>query len=138
METSYLWVNLLLGLFLSGFCLRSSVAFPSQHVSSQLSQGLEAPVQLNTVRLSCHPDTLEVVIEADMFGVGAPVDSSELHLGVERSQFCTATASSRDEYSIIVGLADCGTKHWVMVYLFTADQAFYTLVVAVNVYFIHR
>ncbi|TKS91862.1 Zona pellucida sperm-binding protein 3 [Collichthys lucidus] len=48
-----------------------------------------------------------------MFGVGAPVNADELRLGVEHSDFCRATWSSGDEYRIIAGLLDCGTKHWM-------------------------
>lgn len=70
---------------------------------------------MNTVRVACHPDSLEVIIKADIFGIGAPVRADELHLGVEHSDFCRAAASSGDEYRIIVGLVDCGTRHWVMV-----------------------
>lgn len=70
---------------------------------------------VSTVRLTCHPDSLEIIIEADMFGVGAPVHGDELRLGVEHNDFCRAAASSGDEYRIIAGLVDCGTKHWVTV-----------------------
>ncbi|KAK5936195.1 hypothetical protein CgunFtcFv8_027678 [Champsocephalus gunnari] len=57
-----------------------------------------------------------------MFAVGAPVDGDELRLGVEtNNQYCRATASSADEYSISVGLVECGTRHWV-----TEDSLIYT------------
>ncbi|CAF93676.1 unnamed protein product [Tetraodon nigroviridis] len=51
-----------------------------------------------------------------MFEIGAPVYSDELRLGVEQRDHCRAHASSEggeEEYTILVGLADCGTKHWV-------------------------
>ncbi|KAK5927333.1 hypothetical protein CgunFtcFv8_012498 [Champsocephalus gunnari] len=57
-----------------------------------------------------------------MFAVGAPVDGDEIRLGVEtNNQYCRATASSADEYSISVGLVECGTRHWV-----TEDSLIYT------------
>eukprot|EP00064_Thunnus_orientalis_P014963 superscaffoldBa00002691_g15011 len=56
-----------------------------------------------------------------MFEVGAPVNGDELRLGVEYNEFCRATASSGDEYRIVVGLLDCGTKHWM-----TDDSLVYT------------
>lgn len=127
MEALYFWVNLLVGL-----CVRSSFAFPpkdyTQHVSFQSpritgSSKQKAPAeereQVNTVRVTCHPDSLEIVIKADLFGVGAPVNSDELRLGVEHNDYCRATASSGEEYRITVGLVDCGTKHWVNVLQFT-------------------
>ncbi|XP_051243394.1 zona pellucida sperm-binding protein 3-like isoform X1 [Dicentrarchus labrax] len=130
-----LCVNLLVGLLLSGLCVRSSFAFPPEHYRQQFQRPQvskhTAPEQpkgpaeerelLNTVRLTCYPDSLEIVIEADMFGVGAPVDSADLRLGVEHNDFCRATVSSEDEYRIIVGLMDCGTKHWM-----TEDSLVYT------------
>ncbi|GLD66741.1 zona pellucida sperm-binding protein 3-like protein [Lates japonicus] len=139
METLFLGVNLLIGLFLSGLCIRSSLAFPPAHHTQhalfhrpQLTQSHnskhtahkvpgEEREQVNTVRVTCHPDSLEIVIKADLFRVGAPVNSEELRLGVEHNDFCRATASSGDEYRIVVGLADCGTKHWM-----TEDSLVYT------------
>uniref|UniRef100_A0A671X1M1 Zona pellucida sperm-binding protein 3 n=1 Tax=Sparus aurata TaxID=8175 RepID=A0A671X1M1_SPAAU len=128
METLFFWANLLIGLG-----VRSAFAFPPKHYTQHaLLQGPQISIeqqkapadereQVNTVRVTCHPDSLEVVIKADMFGVGAPVNSDELRLGVEHSDYCRATASSGDEYAIIVGLMDCGTKHWM-----TEDSLVYT------------
>uniref|UniRef100_A0A665VBM5 Zona pellucida sperm-binding protein 3 n=1 Tax=Echeneis naucrates TaxID=173247 RepID=A0A665VBM5_ECHNA len=138
MATLVFRVNLLVGLFLSGICVWASSAFPSaqklQHVafkrpqlsqvqSSQKSQQLpdEPREQVNTVMVTCHPDSMEIVIKADMFEIGAPVDMDDLRLGVEPSGFCKPTASSGDEYRIMVGLVDCGTKHWM-----TDDSLVYT------------
>lgn len=124
---------LVFALLWSGACVLSSLAFPPpQHVgqnailqkvllnrrySSKAEQQKTQSVkreQVNTVRVTCHPDSLEIVIKADMFGVGAPVNSDELRLGVEENNFCKATVTSGEEYAIVVGLTDCGTKHWVM------------------------
>lgn len=126
MELLYFTVYLLVGLFLSGFCVQSSIVLPPPHAflpraQRPWSHGLAhtaLPQQkerqhVNTVGVTCHPDSLEVVIKADMFAVGSPVNSDELRLGVEDSYYCRAAPSSEDEYKISVGLADCGTKHWV-------------------------
>lgn len=69
--------------------------------------------RVKTVRVSCHPSSLEVTVKADMFEIGAPVYVDELRLGADQHDDCRAWASSGDEYTILVGLADCGTKHWV-------------------------
>ncbi|KAF0032613.1 zona pellucida sperm-binding protein 3 [Scophthalmus maximus] len=121
-------------LLLSGVCVHSSFAFPparyAQHALSQRPQhGVpgqqkapgEEREQVNTVRVTCHPDSLEVTVEADLFGIGAPVKSEELRLGVEHNVYCSAAASSADQYKILVGLTDCGTKHWM-----TDDDLVYT------------
>lgn len=73
----------------------------------------EVAERLKTVRVLCHPDMLEVIILADMFGIGAPVKPFELQLGVDDHDYCKATEYSADEYRIVVGLTDCGTKHLV-------------------------
>uniref|UniRef100_A0A7N6BEV0 Zona pellucida sperm-binding protein 3 n=1 Tax=Anabas testudineus TaxID=64144 RepID=A0A7N6BEV0_ANATE len=143
METLFLWLHLFGGLLLSGICVQSSFAFPSTHhhrryalyQTPQLtqSQGLQHTLhreqkgeaeereKVHTVRVTCHPDSMEIFIKADMFGVGAPVDSDDLRLGVEDDDHCRATASLEDEYRIAVGLVDCGTKHWM-----TEDSLVYT------------
>ncbi|XP_034053870.1 zona pellucida sperm-binding protein 3-like [Gymnodraco acuticeps] len=125
MEAFHFQVILLVGL-----CVSSSFAFPPTQDASfqslantgrselgqqqQQKSPAEEPQQVNTVRVTCHPDSLEIVIKADMFAVGAPVDGDELRLGVEtNNQYCRATASSANEYSISVGLVECGTRHWV-------------------------
>ncbi|XP_075936960.1 zona pellucida sperm-binding protein 3-like [Anarhichas minor] len=133
MKTLCFWVSLLVGI-----CFRSSFAFPfkdstrhglferpqttgsSQHTPQQKAPA-EDREQVNTVQLTCHPDSLEIIIKADLFGVGAPVNSDELRLGVEHDDYCRATTSSGDEYRILVGLVDCGTKHWM-----TEDALVYT------------
>ncbi|XP_059204978.1 zona pellucida sperm-binding protein 3-like isoform X2 [Centropristis striata] len=127
MELLYFCLTLLVG---------SSFAFPptdySQHALPQRPQAAlsskhqqEAPAeekeQVNTVRVTCHPDSLQVVIKADMFAVGAPVSGDDLRLGVEHNDYCRAAASSGDEFTILVGLVDCGTKHWM-----TEDSLVYT------------
>ncbi|XP_067426687.1 zona pellucida sperm-binding protein 3-like [Thunnus thynnus] len=142
MEPLFFEVNLLVVLFLSGICVRSSLAFPPEHFTQHASfqkpqltgsQSSKHTAQqhlkvlagerekVNTVSVTCHPDLLEIVIKADMFEVGAPVNGDELRLGVEYNEFCRATASSGDEYRIVVGLLDCGTKHWM-----TDDSLVYT------------
>ncbi|XP_055008296.1 zona pellucida sperm-binding protein 3-like isoform X2 [Boleophthalmus pectinirostris] len=69
--------------------------------------------QIKSVTVSCHPDSLEIVIQADLFGVGASVKGSDLRLGVDNDERCKPVLSSNDEYRITAGLLDCGTKHWM-------------------------
>ena len=91
----------------------------SEHQHHQQSvlppeQGEEEGV-VNTVSVKCYPGFMEITVKADLFAVGAPVASSELHVGPQSSGPCSAVASSAkpDEYTITVGLSDCGTRHWV-------------------------
>ncbi|XP_029997297.1 zona pellucida sperm-binding protein 3-like [Sphaeramia orbicularis] len=133
MEPLFLWFSLLAGLLWSEISVTPSFARHLEatgyrpHVQTQLS-GLYGPKhtvhgqqnvpveereQVNTVRVTCHPDSLDIVIKADLFGVGAPVNAGDLRLGVEDKDNCRATASSPDEFRILVGLLDCGHKHWM-------------------------
>ncbi|XP_068434483.1 zona pellucida sperm-binding protein 3-like [Clinocottus analis] len=130
MKTLCFSVHLLVGL-----CFRSYLTYPTQdytqHASIPLTESsqhtrqekvaAEEQEQVNTVRVTCHPDSLEIIIKADLFEVGAPVNGDELRLGVEHNDYCRATMSSEDEYRILVGLVDCGTKHWM-----TEDTLVYT------------
>ncbi|XP_068605905.1 zona pellucida sperm-binding protein 3-like [Brachionichthys hirsutus] len=130
MDARRSWVNLLL---LFGVCVGSSFAFPPRYYTQHaflkrpqvpkrtLNAPAEAPEQMNAVHVSCNPHSMEIAIKADLFGVGAPVDGDELNLGVELSDVCRATASSADEYKIVAGLVDCGTRHWM-----TKDSLVYT------------
>ncbi|KAK7940273.1 hypothetical protein WMY93_003599 [Mugilogobius chulae] len=86
--------------------------FPQLAGQGQLQTVDERP-HINSVSVSCHPDSLEVVIQADLFGVGASVQSSDLRLGVDHNERCKAVLSSNHEYRITAGLLDCGTKHWM-------------------------
>uniref|UniRef100_A0A672GT98 Zona pellucida sperm-binding protein 3 n=1 Tax=Salarias fasciatus TaxID=181472 RepID=A0A672GT98_SALFA len=125
MEMVLFWANILLGLLLSGICVRQSLALPphhSQYASLQRPQHTQrttteeppkALEQVNTISVACYPDLLEIAIKADLFAVGAPVNSNEIRLGVDEDDYyCRATVSSEDEYKIVAGLMDCGTKHW--------------------------
>lgn len=132
METLFLWLHLFFGLSLSGIRVQAAHRH-RQHASGQSPQPAQshsfertvhrehrAPAgerdKVHTVKVSCHADSLEVVIQADLFGVGVPVDSDELRLGVEdNDNKCRPTALSGDEYRVVVGFVDCGTKHWVKV-----------------------
>ncbi|XP_029945152.1 zona pellucida sperm-binding protein 3-like [Salarias fasciatus] len=134
MEMVLFWANILLGLLLSGICVRQSLALPphhSQYASLQRPQHTQrttteeppkALEQVNTISVACYPDLLEIAIKADLFAVGAPVNSNEIRLGVDEDDYyCRATVSSEDEYKIVAGLMDCGTKHWM-----TEDSLVYT------------
>ena len=72
---------------------------------------------VKTVAVLCHPDLMEIMVKADMFEIGAPILPAELRLGVVYGDVCSALAASKDEYKIVVGLSDCGTKHWVRINL---------------------
>lgn len=94
-------------------------------VGNPVDQGLktqdEQRERLKTISVSCHPDSLEITMKADLFDLGAPVYSDELRLGAEQRDQCRARPTPGGDYIILLGLTECGTKHWV-----TEDALVYT------------
>uniref|UniRef100_A0A8C9SAV6 Zona pellucida sperm-binding protein 3 n=1 Tax=Scleropages formosus TaxID=113540 RepID=A0A8C9SAV6_SCLFO len=70
---------------------------------------------LNTVTVKCHASTMEIVVQADLYGVGTVIDVSELRLGANPHprKSCRPTVSGHGEYTIIASLTDCGTKRLI-------------------------
>ncbi|XP_034411937.1 zona pellucida sperm-binding protein 3-like [Cyclopterus lumpus] len=65
------------------------------------------------VVVNCHPDSMRVVVQADMFDTGLQVDGSHLRLGsdsVSEGSECAAVSSAEAEFTIQAFLRDCGTK----------------------------
>ncbi|XP_037642300.1 zona pellucida sperm-binding protein 3-like [Sebastes umbrosus] len=60
------------------------------------------------VVVHCHPDSMRVVVQADMFETGLQVDGRHLRLGEGSS--CAAVPSGEAEFTIQTHLRDCGTK----------------------------
>ncbi|XP_054452292.1 zona pellucida sperm-binding protein 3-like [Anoplopoma fimbria] len=65
------------------------------------------------VVVNCHPDSMRVVVQADMFDTGLQVDGRHLRLGsepVSEGSACGAVPSGEAEFTIQAHLRDCGTK----------------------------
>ncbi|XP_031611783.2 zona pellucida sperm-binding protein 3-like [Oreochromis aureus] len=63
------------------------------------------------VTVNCHPDAMEVVVQADMFDTGLQVDGGHLRLGSDSAgEECGAVPSGEAEFTIRAQLVDCGTK----------------------------
>lgn len=107
---------------------------PGQSQMKPSNQAKDSPgrpiTRVKTVAVSCHENSMEIAIKADLFGVGLPVDASELRLGLgsQLVPACKVTASSDDAYIIAAELTDCGTQHWV-------SASFYSLNMSNNVAF---
>lgn len=64
-----------------------------------------------SVVVRCHPDSMEVVAQADLFNRGLLVDGTHLRLGAApaaEGSVCTAAPSGEAEFIIRVRLVDCG------------------------------
>lgn len=73
------------------------------------------------VVVNCHPDSMRVVVQADMFDTGLQVDARHLRLGsgsVSEGSECGAVSSGEAEFTIQAFLQDCGTKLSVSVYFY--------------------
>lgn len=70
---------------------------------------------LRPVVVRCHPDSMQVIVQADMFNTGLNVDTRHLRLGMEDlpkkegPSPCRAVLSGPNEYTIHAHLMDCGT-----------------------------
>lgn len=61
----------------------------------------------------CHPDSMEVVVQADMFDKGLQVDGRHLRLGsgpASEDSTCRAAPTGEAEYTIRAHLMDCGIR----------------------------
>lgn len=90
------------------------IRFQESTVSKQL-QSAELSTRLRPITVKCHPDSLEVVVQADLFETGIQIDGQHLRLGlgldpVSGSSSCTAVPSGEAEFTIRARLTDCGTK----------------------------
>uniref|UniRef100_UPI0037E91C27 zona pellucida sperm-binding protein 3-like n=1 Tax=Semicossyphus pulcher TaxID=241346 RepID=UPI0037E91C27 len=69
--------------------------------------------QARPVMVICHPDSMEVVVQADMFNTGLQVEGGHLHLGSDsesKGSECGAVPSGEAEFTIWTSLMACGTK----------------------------
>lgn len=89
---------------------------PNSDLSTYFDEPVRQPVlgehTVKTVVVKCHEDTIEVVIKADLFGHGLPVEPTQLRLGpihVSEDR-CKAKVSGHGEYTVIAPLSTCGTK----------------------------
>ncbi|XP_056246356.1 zona pellucida sperm-binding protein 3-like [Seriola aureovittata] len=76
-------------------------------------QSAEHSVRPRPVVVKCHPDSMEVVVQADMFDTGLQVDGTHLRLGSDslaEESACRAFPSGVAEFTIRTNLIDCDTK----------------------------
>uniref|UniRef100_A0A8D3BKE9 Zona pellucida sperm-binding protein 3 n=2 Tax=Scophthalmus maximus TaxID=52904 RepID=A0A8D3BKE9_SCOMX len=79
---------------------------------SRRPQSAELDLRPRPVAVKCHPDSMEVVVQADMFDTGLRVDGEHLRLGpdpVAEESACRAVPSGEAEFTIRAHLMDCGT-----------------------------
>lgn len=84
----------------------SAVYIPNQHQTG----GPGASRRLVVVK--CHPDSWEIVVQADLFNTGLMVEGRHLRLGVEQRRdpsACRAVPLGPTEFTIRAQLLDCGT-----------------------------
>lgn len=116
-RTSQYWITVLLAvstltesrLFLFNNPSKTRVNVPPQVSAVTQKHGTRpAPV-----RVVCHPDSLEVVVQADVFDTEILVDGKHFRLGSDpltEGSSCGAVPSGEAGFSIRAHLMDCGTK----------------------------
>ncbi|KAM8838628.1 zona pellucida sperm-binding protein 3-like [Synchiropus picturatus] len=109
----HMWtvISLACVLLVSG---QSQVSDDIESRSQARVSALKHPLRkTRTVTVTCHPNSLEVVVQADLFGNGLLVEGKHLHLGsssAHESGPCGAAASGPRQFSINAPLTQCGTK----------------------------
>ena len=92
---------------------------PSSHPSPSKHQvtkdETERRPETETVRVTCHPDYMEIDIDADLLELGFPVDVDDVRLGKSEQpgEACKAVHTEPEKYMIAAALTDCGTEHSV-------------------------
>ncbi|XP_031418247.1 zona pellucida sperm-binding protein 3-like isoform X2 [Clupea harengus] len=90
---------------------------PSSHPSPSKHQvtkdETERRPETETVRVTCHPDYMEIDIDADLLELGFPVDVDDVRLGKSEQpgEACKAVHTEPEKYMIAAALTDCGTEH---------------------------
>ncbi|XP_026169181.1 zona pellucida sperm-binding protein 3-like [Mastacembelus armatus] len=87
--------------------IQPEVSAVKQRQSAQLG------VRPRSVVVKCHPDSMEVVVQADMFNMGLQVDGRHLRLGSDSAGegvACGALPSGEAEFTLKAQLMSCGTK----------------------------
>ncbi|KAJ3594866.1 hypothetical protein NHX12_004171 [Muraenolepis orangiensis] len=83
---------------------------PTTPVPPPPTEERTSPTTVNRgVAVKCHADSMEVVVQADLFDVGLLLEAAHLHLG-SKDTHCTALPSAEAELTIHVHLLDCGTQ----------------------------
>lgn len=76
-------------------------------------QSAEPPPRPHPVVVHCQPDTMEVMVQADLFDSGLKVDARHLRLGSDppaEGSACRAAQSAEAQYTIRSHLMDCGIQ----------------------------
>ncbi len=101
-------------------------------------QSAELSARPRPVAVNCHPDSMEVVVQADIFDTDLQVDGRHLRLGshsLSDGSACGAVPSGEAEFTIRAHLMDCGTKLSVgIIYIFNEVQITWTLFTHVHVF----
>lgn len=70
------------------------------------------------VVVRCHADSMELLVQADLFNSGLQVDGTHLHLGpgpAAEGSACAATPSGEAGFTIWAPLMDCGMRRSVSI-----------------------
>lgn len=110
------------------------------HSSSQTHNRLPSPGKQrlsaepdprpHPVMVHCHPDTVEVVVQADLFDTGIEVDARHLRLGSgppAEGSVCRAAQSSEAQFTLRSHLLDCGIQLSVNFLTFSNEALFFHL-----------
>lgn len=80
----------------------------------------------STVTVTCHPDYMEIAMDADLLGLGFPVALEDIRLGEtqQTGDACRALPTEPGKYTIAAFLTDCGTEHVVSLLINLLNKPF--------------
>ncbi|KAK9539194.1 hypothetical protein VZT92_004316 [Zoarces viviparus] len=97
----------------SNILSRSRGYFQPQLTAGERQQSAGLSARPRPIVVNCLPDTMRVVVQADMFDTGLQVDVGHLRLGsdlVSEGSACGAVPSGEAEFTIQASLRDCGAE----------------------------
>ncbi|XP_010750991.2 zona pellucida sperm-binding protein 3 [Larimichthys crocea] len=118
------WIIILISLFTlteSRFLYTATNSHTPGRTPADIQPQLDSKQQQNEefiagprpIVVNCYPDSMEVVVQADMFEKGLQVDGRHLRLGLDSAvegSACGAVPSGEAEFTIRAHLMDCGTQ----------------------------
>lgn len=118
------WIIILISLFTlteSRFLYTATNSHTPGRTHADIQPQLDSKQQQNEefiagprpIVVNCYPDSMEVVVQADMFEKGLQVDGRHLRLGLDSAvegSACGAVPSGEEEFTIRAHLMDCGTQ----------------------------
>lgn len=117
------WVILPLCTLADGLLVYTDTYVPPSRTHGNIQQqNAEPHARTRPVVVNCYPDSMELVVQADLFDRGIRVEAKHLSLGSgaeSEGGVCRPAPSGEAEFTVWALLTDCGTHLSVSILLFS-------------------